>query len=686
MSASTPALPSVPTASGKRKGRSRRKPAALPVSPMHHPPQSLSDAVFSVESTDDAGSSLGKPRGSHTMPNLVSAPSFHFASRFNTGLGRERRPQGARELAHVCNELPAESPRQAALRDAALARVRMRQTEGVRRFDSSLLDTGSGLSTWAAYSDSGASRPTLPDDHSAVHADVSWTSVPAGDLDLARHVERKRLQNGFSMELPVAPSIDAGAYEGKPSRTTGEHRAVGRRSSDLSSLTSDVGSRPKRSRTKQRQQRQRRRRGEASRLYPGMSAADSVIVQDHSRRHKVRATRMVSWGAPLPYCVNWLPTTQGTYQFLSRKSRVSRQRGLHGLVSMSSWHATGLGESGGGAWWGNRSSQGRPASRGSTFRPNTRPPSPVPSTTAEEKQATDGSDADEAGGGGEATIHIRLPAPSLPENPNAAPDLTYWRFLGGQGPVVVAAELAHKLVRRHRQSHAPDGGASLLQPPQSPSAATRFTHRDRWFGYGRSEVVTHFRLTKSTATKLLSSSPVKPDARGDWAELVTRNSGARRTLQGSDKNVQSATLMALSVLREETHQDKRRKRGRPSTDNGLMFRRVVRIPPERCAGSDDPNPVMAIVAVSAVPKESAPTDKGANGATMREARRSVSGKQRAAKKKGGLQGVGDGVRFRVYLPRSSSAMAVSLTNAEMTCVGVSCCLPQHHNTHGVMRR
>ena len=35
--------------------------------------------------------------------------------------------------------------------------------------------------------------------------------------------------------------------------------------------------------------------------------------------------------------------------------------------------------------------------------------------------------------------------------------------------------------------------------------------------------------------------------------------------------------MALSVLREETHQDKRRKRGRPSTDNGLMFRRVVRI-------------------------------------------------------------------------------------------------------------
>ena len=300
MSASTPALPSVPTASGKRKGRSRRKPAALPVSPLHHPPQSLSDAVFSVESTDDAGSSLGKPRGSHTMPNLVSAPSFHFASRFNTGLGRERRPQGARELAHVCNELPAESPRQAALRDAALARVRMRQSEGVRRFDSSSLDTGSGLSTWAAYSDSGASRPALPDDHSAAHADVSWTSVPAGDLDLARHVERKRLQNGFSMELPVAASIDASAYEGKPSRTTGEHRAVGRRSSDLSSLISDGGSRPKRSRTKQRQQRQRRRRGEASRLYPGMSAADSVIVQDHSRRHKVRATRMVSWGDSTP--------------------------------------------------------------------------------------------------------------------------------------------------------------------------------------------------------------------------------------------------------------------------------------------------------------------------------------------------------------------------------------------------
>jgi len=102
---------------------------------------------------------------------------------------------------------------------------------------------------------------------------------------------------------------------------------------------------------------------------------------------------------------------------------------LRGAVKLHDWQREGLGKSGGGAFWGDRAaSAGRPLSRGTAYRSNTRPNSPAWSNMPQIKLPS--STSAQLGN----TV-LQLPAsddlasPS-PELGADAVDLTYWRCVG----------------------------------------------------------------------------------------------------------------------------------------------------------------------------------------------------------------------------------------------------------------
>lgn len=345
----------------------------------------------------------------------VANRAFDAGYKFNSGLARQRRPQNVREFAEVCNQMDADQPRLDRLRDEVLARR--------RRLSKALRDRGlvpgsdehtALLNQRSVFSDVGQSRPGLPSDISAVHADVSWVRVPEHDGDVARTWERQRLVaslHGPDVEASIVGTVDGPDGSSRSVRFT--------QSMPDSGAYYDAATGKRRRRAKRKGRRGKGRRG----LRPG--AVPSAAP------HSAKRSALT-----------------GTYAFMARSSAASRKKGLHGMVAFSRWQEDGLGVAGGGAFWGDRSaSAGRPSSRGTTYRANTRPPSPeVGSLVGDDDRHDDGSphvhvhfagasDGEDMDADAQAMLqHIDSPAHLRSSSsfvfhvkPNTVPDLTYWQ-------------------------------------------------------------------------------------------------------------------------------------------------------------------------------------------------------------------------------------------------------------------